>query len=339
MASSSPSKWVYITGCDSGFGLLSVPLFEKAGFKVVAGCFLDKSIEKLKSPTVEAIKLDVRNEGSVLDAAEQIKSILAKNPGDELYAVVNNAGILVQPCPAEWQSLKDFRDMFEVNVLGTVAVTNSVLPLIRASKGRIVCTSSIAGRVGLPTEAAYCVSKYGVQAYCDVLRRDMYPWGVTVHIVEPGVFPNTGLYERFQTGLDSVWARLDPQLKADYGEDYYKFVRQLLGFSLKEFGTTDNSLVPKAYVHAVTSPQAMYRYRVGADSKYLITLVSNLHESTADHLLTMPDPAGRLKTVRPVKAPKNGLELAWSRYDKGWPRFLIICAIVSLIVYKIRSKQ
>jgi len=90
--------------------------------------------------------------------------------------------------------------MFNVNVLGAVLVTNSVLPLIRKSMGRVVVTASIAGRVGIATQAAYCASKYAVEAWADVLRKDMYPFGVTVHIVEPGVFPNTGLYARFQTG-------------------------------------------------------------------------------------------------------------------------------------------
>jgi len=128
-------------------------MFQEKGFKVFAGCFLDASLERLKSPTCVPVKLDVTKETSVLHALTVIKAHLEADKA-ELYAVVNNAGILVQPCPAEWQSLKDFRDMFEVNLLGTVAVTQSVLPLIRKSKGRIVCVSSIAGRVGLPTEAA-----------------------------------------------------------------------------------------------------------------------------------------------------------------------------------------
>jgi NAD(P)-dependent dehydrogenase (short-subunit alcohol dehydrogenase family) len=72
--------------------------------------------------------------------------------------------------------------MFEVNVLGTAAVTQSVLPYIRASQGRIVCVASIAGRVGLPTEAAYCASKFAVEGYAECLRRDMIPWGVSVHM-------------------------------------------------------------------------------------------------------------------------------------------------------------
>ena len=100
-----------------------------------------------------------------------------------------------------------------------------------------------------------------MEAWADVLRKDMYPFGVTVHIVEPGVFPNTNLYARFQTGLDHVWARLPESIKQDYGEAHYKFQRALLGHALNEFGAlnNDSSAVSKAYVHAVTSPNPHYR--------------------------------------------------------------------------------
>ena len=255
-------------------------------------------------------------------------------------AVCNNAGILVQPCPAEWQSAKDFRDMFNVNVLGAVLVTNSVLPLIRKSMGRIVVTASIAGRVGLPTEAAYCASKFAVEAWADVLRKDMYPFGVTVHIVEPGVFPNTNLYARFQTGLDHVWERLPDAIKQDYGEAHYKFQRSILGHALGEMGrfNQDSSAVSKAYVHAVTSSNPHYRYRVGADSKYLVSWFSILHEWTLDKLMewsTYHDP--RVPSVLPATASPLKLAVAWGRYHKDWTRFAMVLAIVGFLVHRARK--
>ena len=68
--------------------------------------------------------------------------------------------------------------MYRVNVLGTVATTQQFLPLIRKAQGRIVNVASIAGRVGLPTQPAYCASKHAVEGLSDVLRQDMLPWGV-----------------------------------------------------------------------------------------------------------------------------------------------------------------
>jgi len=337
--STSPSatKWVAISGCDSGFGNLAVDLFAAEGYGVFAGVFLPESVAKLTKGNVVALSLNVTSEPSVLSFAQAIKSQLIKIPGAQLVGLVNNAGILVQPCPAEWQSTKDFRDMFEVNVLGMVSLTQACLPMIRASKGRIVCTSSIAGRMGIPTQAAYCASKYAVQGYADVLRRDMYAWGVTVHIVEPGVFPNTGLYERFEKGLDAVWARLDDSLKAEYGEEFYKYQRKRLGMALNELGTSDSSLVPKAYLHAITSDAPQYRYRVGLDSKYGITVLEKLHESTSDGLLTRGSP--KLPLVRPATAPKDGKDIAMSRYEKNWPRFIVVVLAVAYVGYKIRNSR
>lgn len=336
---SSPKEYVYITGCDSGFGRIAVDLFDKQGMGVFAGVFFPQSVDKLRqecpSGRVVPIQVNVTNEGSVLEAAKQIREHLAANGGAKLAAVVNNAGILVQPCPTEWQSMKDFRDMFEVNVIGMACVTQSVLPLIRASQGRIVCTSSIAGRVGLPTESAYCASKYAVQGYCDTLRRDMIPWNVTVSIVEPGVFPNTGLYERFEKGLDAVWERLDPAIKEDYGAEHYQYVRRALTGALTEFGSSDSSLVSKAYLHAVTAPQPKYRYRVGTDSKFIITPLSHLHESTQDMVLTIDNPKN--PTVKPAKAPHNGRALAMGRMDKGWKQFIATVLLAVFVLYKLRK--
>ena len=155
-----------------------------------------------------------------------------------------------------------------------------------------------------------------------------------MHLIEPGVFPNTGLYERFQTGLDHVWDRLDADVKADYGEAHKTFVRQLLGFTLKEFGTLDSTLVPKAYVHAVCDAAPKYRYRVGNDSKYLMTILANVHESTSDAIFTISDP--RLPYVKPAAAPANGADTAWSRYDRGWKRFAAIMLVVLFVAYRMR---
>lgn len=319
--------FVYITGCDTGFGRLSVDLFLKEDISVFAGVFNPASVQLLQNecgPNVYPIQLNVTSEESVKQAASLIK-ITLQHKNAKLLAVVNNAGILVQPCPTEWQRMKDFRDMFEVNVIGMATVTQSVLPLLRASQGRVVLCSSLLGRLAAGTEAAYCASKFAVQGYADALRKDMLPWGVSVHVVEPGVFPNTGLYAKFETGLDQVWQELDEDIKADYGEAHYRYCRKLIIQARHNFGTADSSLVGKAYVHAATSPQAMYRYRIGVDSKYFAAVLANCHEYTQDMVLTMETPG--LRYIKPNKAPVNGKQIATARMDKGWNKFLLLSAL------------
>lgn len=65
--------------------------------------------------------------------------------------------------------IDDFKSISNVNLLGVIAVTLSVLPFIKKAKGRVVNVSSVLGRISMPT-GPYCVSKYGVEAFNDCLR-------------------------------------------------------------------------------------------------------------------------------------------------------------------------
>jgi len=308
-------KWFYVTGCDTGFGNVVVKLLDDAGHGVFAGCFMAKSLETLKAQgkNIVPLQLDVTNEDSVAAAAKEIASRVGESG---LEGVVNNAAILVTPGPVEWKPLDTFRKMYEVNVVGMVAVTKSVLPLIRKARGRIVNVASIAGRMGLPTQPAYCASKYAVEGISEVLRRDMLPWGVTVHIVEPGVFPKTGLYDTFISDFEKLWTIQPAHIKEDYGEPFKDGYTKVLGDVLTIFGTEDTSLVPKAMVEALTSARPKYRYRVGYDSKYLITFLSWLHERWQDILILTEVPGGP-KTPLPAAAMADGKKFALARYAGG----------------------
>lgn len=275
-------------------------------------------MDKLKADIGDAVvpvKLDVTDADSVSAAAAVVGDTLADRGAAGLDGLVNNAGILVSPGPVEWTPIESYRKMLEVNLVGMAAVTKSVLPYIRSAAGRVVNVASIAGRVGLPTQPAYCASKYAVEGYSEVLRRDLLPWGVTVHVVEPGVFPNTGLYAQYQKGLDKLWADLPDALKAEYGESFYQATRSQMGKALTDLGNSDSSLVPEAMVHALTAESPQYRYRVGNDSKYLITAIEHMRESTSDWLFTR----GNMKADRlPAAAPRDGFQISTGRYESPW---------------------
>ena len=97
------------------------------------------------------VVLDVTN-------ADQVAALPAALSGS-LDAVVNNAGIVVSG-PMEGVPLDDLRRQLEVNVVGQVAVTQAVLPLLRASRGRVVFVSSLSGRVATPMTGPYNASKF-----------------------------------------------------------------------------------------------------------------------------------------------------------------------------------
>lgn len=86
-----------------------------------------------------------------------------------LWAVVNNAGVGVPTAPTDWLTIEDFKSMLDVNLMGVIDVTLSVLPLIKKARGRVVNVASVFGRLS-PFGGPYCVSKYGVEAFNDSLR-------------------------------------------------------------------------------------------------------------------------------------------------------------------------
>ena len=94
-------------------------------------------------------------------------SLLPLSPG--LWGLVNNAGISTPSGPNEWMKKQDFARVLDVNLLGMIEVTLSMLPLVRKARGRVVNVSSVMGRMSF-FGGGYCISKYGVEAFSDSLR-------------------------------------------------------------------------------------------------------------------------------------------------------------------------
>ena len=90
-----------------------------------------------------------------------------------LWGLVNNAGIAGIPVPYHWMEKREIQRVLDVNLMGTIEVTNEFFPLIRQAKGRIVNVSS--GSAVMPmTIGGYSISKIGVEAFSDALR---WVWG------------------------------------------------------------------------------------------------------------------------------------------------------------------
>lgn len=83
--------------------------------------------------------------------------------------MVNNAGILGGLGTTDLHSRQDYEKTLAVNLYGVVMVTKACMPLILKEKGRVVNTASVLGRVAM-LNVSYCISKFGVEAFSDVLR-------------------------------------------------------------------------------------------------------------------------------------------------------------------------
>ncbi|KAK3095115.1 hypothetical protein FSP39_010460 [Pinctada imbricata] len=287
-------RHVMITGCDTGFGNMLAKRLDSMGFTVFAGCLTEKGGKDLKTDTsdrLHVVSLDVTKIESIQNAMEVIKSSLPQNTG--LWGLVNNAGIAGAIGELEWLKLENYKLVMDINFFGIVETCRIFLPLVRREKGRIVCITSILGRIAAGG-ASYASSKFAAEGYCDVLRRSVRSYGVTVHILEPGYFDTNILNrERVCGSIAETFTNADEDVKKFYGEEYRDelivFTRKALDGSSK-----DTYKVVDAYVHALCAKYPKYRYVVGTDANTIFRFLWTVPEWLSDFLLCskLPVPRG-----------------------------------------------
>jgi len=281
-------KAVFITGTDSGFGKKLALELDLKGLTVFAGCFLQESVQKLSqeaSSRMKICKIDVTNRDSIQRAKEFVQQNL--NPNQGLWAIVNNAGIS-KGTLFEFATVKDYREVMDVNFFGAVEVNEIFLPLIKKARGRIVNLVSIMGRCSL-TAGPYSASKFAMESYSDGLRRTLRPFGIRVSIIEPGFFKTSITdYDTWGKDLDRQWSNLPAELKEQYGEKFFNGVQEALReFSaqptLSNFNTLDQ--VTGSITHAIGAKHPKDRYVVGLDGHIIYRPLSLLPDWAMDFFI------------------------------------------------------
>jgi NAD(P)-dependent dehydrogenase (short-subunit alcohol dehydrogenase family) len=250
---------VLISGASRGIGRATSLRLARAGWTVYAGVRSDADGEALLTEVgtagaIQPLPLDVTN-------GAQIAALDIELP-DRLDAVVNNAGIVVGG-PLETLSAADLRAQFEVNVVGAVALTNQVLPRLRASRGRIVFVSSLSGLISTPMTGAYNASKFALEAIADAWRLELRPWGVAVSLVEPAM-TDTDLWRQAPETLEAETAEMSDahrELYAEHLEGMRKSIPRIQKMAKPVEG------VAAAIEKALTATRPKARYAVGADVK------------------------------------------------------------------------
>ncbi|KAM3861972.1 dehydrogenase/reductase SDR family member 9 [Diretmus argenteus] len=277
-------KYVFITGCDSGFGNVLARHLDKLGFRVIAGCFTEKGEDELKKSSSDRLTtthLDVTDSESVSKAADGIRTLVGEKG---LWAVVNNAGISLPSCPTDWLTIEDYKPMLAVNLNGVIDVTLRVLPLIKKAKGRVVNVASVFGRIS-PFGGPYCVSKYGVESFNDSLRLNMAPFGVKVMCIEPGFFKtNVSDQKLLKNGLQKVWDKLPRDVKDDYGDDFLLKSFQKIDDRFPLLIDGDLMKVVGCMEHAISAVHPRTRYSVGWDAKFIWLPMSYMPTCISDRV-------------------------------------------------------
>lgn len=180
-------KVALVTGASSGIGEATALALSMAGADVAVvarrGDRLKALSERIESAggKVFAIEADIARVNS---AQGLINDVLAY--GKRLDIIVNNAGVMLLSPVSEARS-EDWRQMIEVNLVALMELTRAALPHLKENKGHIVNVSSVAGRVANPGAAGYAATKFGVVAFSEALRREVYADKVRVTVIEPGM--------------------------------------------------------------------------------------------------------------------------------------------------------
>jgi NAD(P)-dependent dehydrogenase (short-subunit alcohol dehydrogenase family) len=202
-------KRVLITGTSTGFGRDIAERLARRGEHVFAtmrdvlgrNAIHREALEKLASQEglqLRVLELDVTDQRSVDSAIEA-----ALEEAGDLDVVINNAGVAALGV-TEAFTPDQFEQIFDVNVYGAIRVNRAVLPSMRRQRsGLLVHVSSAAGRVTIPALAAYCASKYALEAIADAYRYELRPFGVDSILVEPGVY-RTGIHDRWIHPADAT---------------------------------------------------------------------------------------------------------------------------------------
>lgn len=242
-----PTSTILVTGCSSGFGLETARLFLDRGWRVVATMRTPHEDLLPRSDRLRVLPLDVTDAESIRHCVE------AAGPID---ALVNNAGVGLL-APLEGTALANAREVFETNTLGTIAMTQALLPQFRQRRAGVVVnvTSTVTLRP-LPLLSVYTGSKAAVNAFTESLALELAPFDVRVRLVLPGRAPGTSFGDNARRLMeDSV-----PEAYADF--------RQRIFAAVQDTTTpvTQAQDVAEAVWRAVTDRAAPMRIPAGADA-------------------------------------------------------------------------
>ncbi len=253
-----------ITGCSSGFGLLTSIEMARAGFRVVATMRDLGRRERLDqaaaaagvSAKIDSRFLDVTN----FEALPAFVESVVRDYG-RVDCLINNAGFAVGGF-AEDISLEELRLQFETNFFGAVAVPKAVLPVMRRQRsGHIIQISSISGLHGAVSVSSYSASKHALEGWTESLRMEVSSLGINVVLVEPG---------SFQTDIWTRGAVMGQEATKNSSPNFQRSLR--MRSVIQKIPKADPIVVARLIAKIAQDPQPKLRYLVGRDAKIQLAM-------------------------------------------------------------------
>ncbi|WCT05833.1 SDR family NAD(P)-dependent oxidoreductase [Rhodococcus qingshengii] len=234
-----------VTGASSGIGRATAQALSEAGYAVTGTCRDPQGLGVAdRIPGVTYHALDLTDAASIEQFAAGLETV---------SVLVNNAG--ESQCGAlEDTPIDDIRRLFEINVFGAVHLTQLLLPVLRAERGRVIVVGSMLASFPLAYRGAYVASKAAISGIAAVARNELTPHGVEVIVVEPG---------SVATGIRERRTEYSPHGSL-YERDYDTVVAAL---NRNENNGVSAKAVAKVIAHAANSPSTRAFYPVGRQAR------------------------------------------------------------------------
>ncbi|AUC85638.1 short chain dehydrogenase [Polaribacter sp. ALD11] len=202
------NKVIWVTGASSGIGKALAIELSKQNAKIILSSRNTASLELVKmecenSKDIKIIPLDLENYSNFKE-----KTAAAIKTFGRIDILINNGGISQRSLVENTQIEVDKRIM-DINYLGTVALTKTILPhFIQNKAGQFAVTTSIVGKIGTPLRSSYAASKHALHGFFDSLRAENYKNNIAVTLICPG-FINTNVSKNALTGNGSPQGKMD----------------------------------------------------------------------------------------------------------------------------------
>lgn len=246
-------KIVLISGASSGIGFYSTNHLSKLGTFVIAGARKTIDIAKLSEiQNVQGVKLDVTQPEDINALVEFIETRYGY-----LDVLINNAGI------PGWGAIMDrnidyFQRVMDVNFFGALRMIKAFYPLLKKSNNQpiIINISSQGGNYAFPFWAPYHSSKWALEALSDALRRELFPLGIRVVVIQPGAIRSAAFISQ-----QDEFSTYSKQVKSEFQERATSMLHTV--FENPNRKSKEPQVVGDALVHAIYNPNNKIYYHPG----------------------------------------------------------------------------
>lgn len=241
-----------VVGASKGIGLAAVESLVAQGFMVWGTVRDPAGEEAVTRAGGRAVRLELLDEASIAAAAQTIRTVATAG----VDVLVLNAGV-GQPGAVEDVPLQAWRDTFETNLFGPIAVLQALLPALRRRAGaRVIWVSSVLGMVGLAYRGTYVATKFAMEGIADSLQVELAEDGIRVVVVQPGPVATD-----FRRTARRRFERIDRR-NSHHAARYEGFTRRMEQPDVVGGDTVSAEEVARAIVRAATAARPRSRYRV-----------------------------------------------------------------------------